>query len=174
MSSIRISADLGPLQHTLSEIANIGRKPEKILDAIGLEIEDNVSRRFQTNLDPNGSPWVPLNRQYAASRKPGPILVQTGALERSTTSEVHGYTIIVRNWQPYAAVHQFGATITPRINDIHDGDPKKALHFKYGAKSVFAKKVVIPARPYLGFGFEDRRAVEEQLHEALRLALIRR
>ena len=41
-----------------------------------------------------------------------------------------------------ARVHQLGATIVPV--------KARVLHFKVGGKSVFAKKVVIPARPYVG------------------------
>jgi len=63
-------------------------------------------------------------------------------------------------------VHQFGATIVPK--------DAKALCFMLGSRVVFAEKVTIPARPYLGFGPADLAAVFEVVHTSLRLALATR
>ena len=46
-----------------------------------------------------------------------------------------------------ARIHQFGGVITPKNG--------QALHFNMGGKSVFAKKVTIPARPFMGLSSED-------------------
>ena len=55
--------------------------------------------------------------------------------------------------KPYAAVHQFGATIRPvRAKFL-------TLRTRQGEVWGFAKEVTIPARPYLGLSAEDRRAV---------------
>jgi phage gpG-like protein len=51
-----------------------------------------------------------------------------------------------------ARVHQFGATITPKN--------AKRLHFQLGGKDVFAKKSVIPARPYLGVSAQNAADLE--------------
>ena len=53
----------------------------------------------------------------------------------------------------YAAIHQFGGVIVPV--------KAKALVFRIGGKVIRCKRVVMPARPYLGMGHEEReRALE--------------
>ncbi|KXV50542.1 hypothetical protein AD945_01810 [Gluconobacter albidus] len=163
MALMQVRGDWAPMRGALEKIAAIGRSPQAVLEAIALELEDNTRRRFTTNVAPDGSQWVPLNPAYASGRKPLPILVQSGRLRNDLSSEVRGHTIIVGSAVPYAAVHQFGATIIPST--------KNSLAFNMGGKMVHAKKVVIPARPFLGFGAEDRVAVVEQLHLALELAM---
>jgi len=163
MALMQVRGDWAPMRGALEKIAAIGRSPQAILEAIALELEDNTRRRFTTNIAPDGSPWAPLNPVYAASRKPLPILVQSGQLRQQLSTEVRGHTIIVGSAMSYGGVHQFGATIIPRT------EPR--LKFKMGGKFFSPKKVVIPARPFLGFGAEDRVAVEERLHLALELAM---
>lgn len=163
MALMQVRGDWAPMRGALEKIAAIGRSPQAILEAIALELEDNTRRRFTTNIAPDGSPWAPLNPAYAASRKPLPILVQSHQLSQQLPTEVRGHTIIIGSSVKYGGVHQFGATIIPRT--------KKSLAFSMGGKMVHARKVVIPARPFLGFGAEDRVAVEEQLHLALELAM---
>ena len=48
----------------------------------------------------------------------------------------------------YAAIHQFGGTIVPKSAD--------RLAFRIGNRQIFAKKVTMPARPYIGLSGEDR------------------
>lgn len=163
MALMQVRGDWTPMRGALEKIAAIGRSPQAILEAIALELEDNTRRRFTTNIAPDGTPWTPLNPVYASSRKPLPILVQSGQLRQQLSTEVRGHTIIVGSAMPYGGVHQFGATIIPRT--------KKSLAFRMGGKVVHARKVVIPARPFLGFGAEDRVAVVEQLHLALEMAM---
>lgn len=169
MALMTVRGDWAPVRGALEQIAAIGRSPQRVLEAIGLELEGNVQRRFTTNIAPDGSAWAPLNPLYASGRKPTPILVQSGQLRNQISSEAHGHTIIVASNMPYGATHQFGATIVPRVGD--GSDPKKSLRFTMGGKLIRVKKVVIPARPFLGFGAEDREAVIEQLELALQLAM---
>ncbi|MEW9272976.1 phage virion morphogenesis protein [Gluconobacter oxydans] len=160
---MQVRGDWAPVRGALEQIAAIGRSPQRYLEAIGRELGDNTRRRFDTNIAPDGSPWAPLNPLYAENRKPLPILVQSGQLRQQLPTEVRGNTIIVGSSVKYGGVHQFGATIVPRT--------AKALRFRIGAKKFDVGKVVIPARPYLGFGAEDRVAVVEQLELALELAM---
>lgn len=53
----------------------------------------------------------------------------------------------------YSAIHEFGGTILPKN--------AKALHWKVNGQDVFAKKVVIPERPYF------RPAIEEGKDEIM-------
>ncbi|UIJ46903.1 phage virion morphogenesis protein [Sphingomonas cannabina] len=108
-------------------------------------LADAARDRFETSTGPDGRPWKPSER---AKEEGGKTLVLSGDLVNS----------IVEDWGPthaaagpersggaaiYARIHQFGGTIVPRV--------KQALHF---AGRILAK-VVIPARPYLGWTAAD-------------------
>ena len=58
-----------------------------------------------------------------------------------------GAKAIIKIGSKYSAIHEFGGTILPKN--------AKALHWKVNGQDIFAKKVVIPERPYF------RPAIEE-------------
>ena len=55
-------------------------------------------------------------------------------------------------WE-FAHIHQEGAVITAKT--------AQALHFTVGGKSVHAKSVTIPARPFVGISAENAQEIEE-------------
>lgn len=135
-----------------------------VMRAIGDALVKETQLRFERGVDPFGVAWKPLNPAYAAIKRGPGILRQGRYLQRFITRETQGNTITVGSNRIYAAVHQFGATIKPKNG--------KALAFRLGKAGprggkgsglVFARSVTIPARPYLGFGPADRRAVMETL-----------
>lgn len=83
-----------------------------------------------------------INR--VTSKRP---LVGDGTLMNQIHYHVTSDLLLVGSNLEYAATHQFGATIKPKN--------KKMLSWKIGGVSVFAKKVVIPARPFLGISIAD-------------------
>jgi len=131
----------------------------RLLHDIGLELEESAKERFQIQKSPEGDSWKALaqkTRDYyfnLGEKKAGSrsILVGEGTLRDSVTSEVQGgaWSVLVGAAMEYAAVHQFGAEITPKS--------AKALFVPgYG----MLKKVNIPARPYLGVSSDDAKAIE--------------
>jgi phage gpG-like protein len=128
--------------------------------AIGVALVEVVNQRFETGTEPFGAKWQKLNPAYAAIKTGPGILRASLMLQRSVTFQTSGLQITVGSNRIYAGVHQFGATIKP-VN-------AKALAFRLGvtgakggtkAGIVRVKSVTIPARPYLGFGPNDQRAV---------------
>jgi phage virion morphogenesis protein len=128
----------------------------RLLQSIGVEMEAQTQERFDTQKKPDGNTWEELkqktqnyyNSQGWSARS---ILVGEGTLRDSITSEVQGgaWSVLVGAAKEYAAVHQFGAEITPKS--------AKALFVPgYG----MLKKVNIPARPYLGVSPDDAKAIE--------------
>ena len=118
----------------------------------------NTRARFAAERGPRGVPWKKSQR---AIEKGGKTLQDKGFLIRSLDrrSGADFAEVGVKPGAPqqtYAAIHQFGGTIVPRA--------KKALSF--GGRLV--AKVIMPARPYLGFGAEDVRDVTEILTRFLR------
>ena len=134
-----------------------------LLKAIGVALVEETQSRFDAGVDVWGTRWQPLLPAYEAIKRGPGILRASLMLQRSITFQVSGGTVSVGSNRIYAAVHQFGATIKP-VNG-------KALKFKLGGQGkkgnkagfVQAKSVHIPARPYLGFGPKDERAVLEVL-----------
>jgi phage virion morphogenesis protein len=121
------------------------------LKNIGIAVVKQTRRHFDQQRDPEGQAWAPLNPDYAKGKRGTKILEEhgmAGGLEGSITSAVHpGYVEIGTN-KIYGAIHQFGGTIRPKSGDF--------LVFKLGGKTVFARKVTIPARPYLGLSAQDK------------------
>jgi phage virion morphogenesis protein len=158
----------------LRALLALGQEPDRLLRPIGAALVETTQQRFEHGRDPQGSPWKPWNPAYAAVTKSNSILRGrggAGGLMQSVTFKVDGRAVRIGSNKIYAGVHQFGATIVPKN--------KKALFFflKGASGHVFgihAKKVTIPARPYLGIGPADRQAVREIVHDELRLALLAR
>nr|WP_299152128.1 phage virion morphogenesis protein [uncultured Tateyamaria sp.] len=63
----------------------------------------------------------------------------------------------------YAAIHHFGGVIKPK--------KAKALAFKAGGDSVFAKQVTIPARPYMGVSTDNAREIESAIGDFMKAVL---
>ena len=136
--------------------------------AIGMALVATTDARFQSQTEPFGAKWAPLNPAYAQIKRGTRILTASGLLARSITSQVHGHQVVVGSNRVYAAIHQFGGKITAKT--------PKGLAIRmggFGANGtgrgwVHVRSVVIPARPYLGFGPADERAVLEVLGRAWR------
>lgn len=115
--------------------------------------------RFLAARGPDGKPWTPLNRVYAAGKRGPGILRERGQLMGSIVYQVTANTLAWGSPLIYAAIHQKGGTIVPRTAD--------ALVFRMGNRVVFARKVTIPARPYLGVSAEDREVMGQMADDLL-------
>lgn len=104
--------------------------------------------RFLAQRGPDGKAWTPLNRVYAATKRGPGILRESGQLFGSIVYQVSANTLAWGSPKVYAGIHQAGGTIVPRSAD--------ALIFRLGNRTVFARKVTIPARPFLGVSNDDR------------------
>ncbi|MDR2096745.1 MAG: phage virion morphogenesis protein [Treponema sp.] len=149
--------EIDAVQKLLAKAALSSTDRARLLRGIGLEIEEQTKERFETQKSPDGDSWKALAQQtaayYASKGLLGArsILVGEGALRDSIASEVQGgaWSVLVGATMEYAAVHQFGAEITPKN--------ATALFVPgYG----MLKKVTIPARPYLGVSPDDTKAIE--------------
>lgn len=135
------------------DISNPARR-RGLLRAIGVGLQHTTRDRFERGADPQGRGWAPLHPAYAAARRPMPILQQmgdSGGLKGSITFQTASHQVAVGSNKVYAAIHQFGGVIRPNT--------AKALAFQLGGHLVRARRVTIPARPYLGFGRADEEAV---------------
>lgn len=139
-----------------SDLQRVTKRLEPLFDFDGTELmtaiaalgESQTRRRIEEEKTaPDGTPWKP---NHAGT----PILVATGQhllssliWTSSTTDAEWGAT-----WE-YAHVHQDGMTIVPKTAE--------KLVFQMGGRTVFAKEVTIPARPFVGLSDDNEQEIVE-------------
>ena len=131
----------------LSGLVDAINDPAPLLAELGEYGLRSTRARFKTQTAPDGTAWAALQPWYQKEkrRNKNRILTLNGYLRGQMTWQLVGdRTVEIGSNLPYAAVHQFGATIKPRA--------AKVLMFR----GHVAKSVTIPARPYLGLSDEDR------------------
>lgn len=128
--------------------------PAPILNAVGKESLRLVTKAFEDEKAPSGTPWKPFRQWRVKSKgaemsvptRTGKVLNRTGHLKRSFRYETSGRRVTVFSDVFYAPTHQYGATIRPKR--------ARRLAFTVGGRwgrkyRMFAKEVHIPARPML-------------------------
>lgn len=125
-----------------------GRSPnpislDKMARALSFEGEQQTRTRIQREkAAPDGTPWAANVPWYAATKK-GSLLQESGSLLDSLSAQPSGTAAEWGSNLIYAAVHQYGAEIKP----------KTAKRLYVGGR--FARRVNIPARPFLGLSEEN-------------------
>ncbi|MBL4876698.1 MAG: phage virion morphogenesis protein [Cohaesibacteraceae bacterium] len=146
MSGIQfvINVPNAEIQAAISRFTDL--ETTQLLDDIGALVVSQTQRRIDTEkTGPNGEAWEPNTAGTET-------LVQTGALRDTIDHQVSGNQAIVGSPLLYAATHQFGATIVPK--------DAQHLVFMIGGRKIFANKVEIPARPFLGLSPDNVREIE--------------
>ena len=144
------------LQAVLNRMIERSNAMAPFFEAAGTALEESMRSNFEEQRSPDGVPWLPSIR---ARTEGGTTLVQRGHLRDSIRKSVSDAQVEVGTSVPYARIHQLGGTIKAK--------PGKSLRFTIGDRSVFARKVTIPARPYLGFREADKQRLLELLIDHL-------
>ena len=178
-ASIRVEVDDVAVDAALGRISAAGWNSRSLMASIGGHLLASTQRRFEATTAPGGDRWARLAPRTARERiKRGygidTILRRTGILYGSLTYVASGEAVEVGTNNPYAAAHQFGATIRryARSQRIYQHyDPRTDTfdqRFRKASRSNFARwatigehTVTIPARPYLGIDAADRAAIVE-------------
>jgi len=128
---VKYSVDLetGPL---VKKLKRLGRDMPEINRGILGDLADAVVTRADSKYLSGGRPNL---------RRP------TGHLAQSLTYRVGKDFAEVGTNLVYAAIHEFGGTIKPKNGQY--------LKFEINGKTIFAKQVTIPARPYLKPALND-------------------
>ncbi len=144
--------DLGA-EKAIGRMASIDE--DALLDTLGAVGVSQTQRRIESEkAGPDGTPWQAWSKGYASDRTGGQsLLMSEGNLVTSIDHDTRGGEVAWGSPLVYAAVQQFGATITPKN--------AKALAFTIGSTLVLAKSVTVPARPYLGLSADNRSEMEE-------------
>lgn len=146
--SIGVRIEVTGLSQAVERLEALGRiEFHELLDGLARMGQQQTQRRIEEEkTSPEGKAW-PLTKEGR------PALFVSGThLYRSIDHEAGASTARWGTGWIGARVHQFGATITPKNGG--------ALHFSMGGRKVFAKKVTIPARPYLGVSAQNAADLE--------------
>ena len=156
----RVTFQSEDLRRQIDEVSARASDLTPLMADIGGALVTSAKMRIEhTNIAPDGVPWP---QSFRARVKGGPTLWDSGHLAYNIVSAASAREVEVGTNLPYAAVHQFGATIVPQAAG--------ALSFKLAdGTHVTAGKVEIPARPYLGLSAEDE---ERILHDIVPLHLL--
>jgi phage virion morphogenesis protein len=158
--SIKITVNDRAVREAIERVAAVDRNLIPPLFKNWGEYQVKATRaRFLAQRGPNGQAWTPLNPVYAAGKRGPGILRESGGLFGSIVYQVTAATLAWGSNKVYAAIHQKGGAIVPRSAD--------ALIFRMGNRTVFAQKVTIPARPYLGVSEADRAVMTEMAGDLL-------
>ena len=131
--AIKIAVNDTPAARRFAEIERMDATP--LHAAIGATLANLVRLGFRNSTSPYGARWKPLKIRR------GQPLVDKGQLRSSITFRADKGGVTVGTNKLQAKVQQFGATIVP-VNATF-------LSWQANGQRFFAKKVVIPARPFL-------------------------
>lgn len=132
-------------------------EPGPLMSAIGALGESQTARRItDEKTSPDGVAWAPNMNGTSILLETGRNLLGSLAWRASDDEAEWG-----ASWE-YAHVHQDGATIVPKS--------AKALLFRIGNRTIGAKRVTIPPRPFIGLSDENRSEIRELVTDMLGLA----
>jgi phage virion morphogenesis protein len=177
LDDVALLGALGRLRQVAT--VNIG-----MMRAIGVGLVTTTAQRMDRGVDPDGNAWTALSPAYAR-RKHGPgILRESLMLQRSVTFLAGPAYVVVGSNRRYAAIHQFGGRIEREPSEhtiyrkVKDGEFARGGRFVKKGASNFATKhymgayvIMMPARPYLGFGPEEQVVTLDVLDDAIARAL---
>lgn len=137
MAGVSITLQVNGLEATLTRLAKLHAVLHgELLEGLGaLGVSQTQRRLTSEKTSPQGAAWPKTRDGRGALFATGAHLYDT-MQHKAGASEVHWGT----GWK-YAPVHQFGAVIMPK---------GKTLVFTSAGKKYFAKRVTIPARPFVG------------------------
>jgi phage gpG-like protein len=165
-TGVRIEIDARDLAKVEALVTKLSHVEEHKLVTEIVQLGENQTRkRIEAGGPaPDGAPWKP-------NRAGTPILRQTGRhLRDSIASASQGSTGEWGAAWEFAHVHQEGATIVPRdaVNLAASLGGGGVLSFEIGGgQRVFAKRVTIPARPFVGVSRENGKEIEAQVTDFL-------
>lgn len=143
--SIRAEIDDSGIRAKLMTLIALGRNPSDAMRDIATYGESSTRERFRLQIGPDGNRWKPSLRVQLHG---GKTLTKDGHLAGSITSRSGSKVAEWGTNRIYAAIHQLGGVIKPKF--------ATSLRFRLASGAfVSAKKVTIPARPYLGVNDEN-------------------
>lgn len=157
MAGIRIVVEVSGVEAVNAHLERLAsRDTTELMTNIGAVLESSTRERIEeTKTSPDGAAWAP-NLEGTS------ILLWTGRHLRDSIAYIASANDVEvgSSWE-FAHIHQDGATITPKN--------AKRLSFFLRGRRVSARKVTIPARPFVGVSAEDEVEIQRITTDWLRL-----
>lgn len=155
MTGVTIQITDRGFDEILSKIDGIDQLDnDELLNSIGRILQESTHERIETTkTSPDGETWK-------ANSAGTSTLYQSGKLFHSIDYTVSGSSVHLGSGLVYSAIHQFGGTIKPKTAN--------KLAFMIGNRLVFATKVEMPARPYLGLSADDKADILGAVEDVLK------
>lgn len=136
------------LDEALLKIEGLAEAPRhELMEGIGRLVQEQTRRRIEEEKSaPDGNAWRPNSAGTS-------LLYASGALSRSIDYAATNESVQVGTGLLYARIHQEGGEIVPK--------DARALAFQIGNRLVFAQRVRIPARPYVGLSAANQNEIVE-------------
>lgn len=150
------------LQLGMARLRQLGESPRPIFEALGQYGESSTRLRFKKGIGPDGARWKPSARVQAGGGQTLVMKGQQGGLLGSFTHRADDSSAEWGTNKVYGAIHQQGGEIVPRS--------AKSLRFQVGGRWISTKRVVMPARPYLGVNAEDGREMQALVIDVVKSA----
>lgn len=153
--SVSITMDVTGLEGALKTLRPIfDFEPTELMTAIAAMGESQTRRRItDEKTAPDGSAWEPNSQGTSILMETGQHLLSSVAWTASESEAEWGAA-----WE-YAHVHQNGIVIVPK--------QAKALIFQLGGRTVAAKSVTIPARPFVGLSADNEQEILDLVTDVL-------
>lgn len=135
---VKVELDDGVLKQKLAELEQGAAAPKEMLQAIGRSVVTRIRLGFKTGRSPQGARWAPLKWRL------GQPLRDKGHLQASVVANpptADGIEIGTNKVQ--ARLQHFGGEVVPK------NGPHLVFKNQLSGGLVFAKKVVLPARPFM-------------------------
>lgn len=155
MAGASFSMDFSRMRRIFGNAVEQMAARQELANTIGEQLVSSTLERFEDGKGPDGKEW---DKSQRAKDENGRTLVDRGHLKASINYEASPAAVIVGTTDRVkGAIHQLGGTIKPKR--------AKALKFKIGPDFVTAKKVKMPARPYLGINEADIEDAKDTIAE---------
>jgi phage gpG-like protein len=112
----RVTVDTKDLKRWVGSATKYLRDLSQPMEAAKSHFQDKISRQFQTETDPYGSPWEPLKPETLAKKKGGSILVRAGYgwLRDSFVYIVDKSSLKIYSKSKVFEAHQLGISPVPK------------------------------------------------------------
>jgi len=153
-------------------------KTGDLMPKLGQYLQDSAQNRFRTQRKPDGEKWEELNPRYAQrkERNKNKVLTLNGYLRSWIRHQpVDANTVEVGTNTPYAAIHQFGGTITqnPQSRTVrYRSTAGRALFAGKNDTGATERRVTrsayqvnMPARPFLGISAIDETKIKDTVQD---------
>lgn len=138
-----------------------------ILDDLRVELSDEFDRNFERK-GFFSEKWKPRAHNYPR----GSLLMQSGAMRRSTRGEVSGNGVRFTSSEPYTTVHNEGGTITVtgKMKRFFWAKFKETgeVGWRYMALMRVGKVIKIPQRRFIGDGEDTRKIIKGVIDDNLK------